>query len=90
MVLLLPPRIAALGALTAEFAAVLSSLLFLSLHLHAENYSFFHINAPFRKLSEITVTAFPLTLNRLASLASRRDRSRADSTAIAYVWLFPE
>ena len=58
-------RIAALGALTAEFAAVLSSLLFLSLHLHAENYSFFHINAPFRKLSEITVTAFPLTLNRL-------------------------
>ena len=47
-------RIAALGALTAEFAAVLSSLLFLSLHLHAENYSFFHINAP-----------FPLTLNRL-------------------------
>ena len=25
-----------------------------------------------------------------ASLASRRDRSRADSTAIAYVWLFPE
>ena len=58
-------RIAALGALTAEFAAVLSSLLFLSLHLHAENYSFFHINAPFRKLSEITATAFPLTLNRL-------------------------
>ena len=50
-------RIAALGALTAEFAAVLSSLLFLSLH--------FHINAPFRKLSEITATAFPLTLNRL-------------------------
>ena len=58
-------RIAALGALTAEFAAVLSSLLFLSLHLHAENYSFFHIKAPLRKLSAITATAFPLTLNRL-------------------------
>ena len=58
-------RIAALGALTAEFAAVLSSLLFLSLHLHAENYSFFHIKAPLHKLSAITATAFPLTLNRL-------------------------
>lgn len=58
-------RIAALGALVAEFAAVLSSLLFLSLHLHAENYSFFHIKAPLHKLSTITATAFPLTLNRL-------------------------
>ena len=58
-------RIAALGALAAEFAAVLSSLLFLSLHLHAENYSFFHIKAPLHKLSAITATAFPLTLNRL-------------------------
>ena len=58
-------RIAALGALAAEFAAVLSSLLFLSLHLHAENYSFLHIKAPLHKLSAITATAFPLTLNRL-------------------------
>ena len=57
--------IAVTGALIAEFTAALSSLLFLSLHLHAENYSFFHIKAPLRKLSAITVTAFPLTLNRL-------------------------
>lgn len=57
--------IAVTGALIAEFTAALSSLLFLSLHFHAENYSFFHIKAPFHKLSEITATAFPLTLNRL-------------------------
>ena len=57
--------VAILGALVAEFAAALSSLLFLSLHLHTENYSFFHIKSPLHKLSEITVTAFPLTLNRL-------------------------
>lgn len=58
-------QIAIVGALIAELAAVLSSLLFLSLHLHAENYSFFHIKAPFQKLADLAATAFPLTLNRL-------------------------
>lgn len=53
------------GAFLSEFAAALFSLIFISLHLHEHDYSFFRMNLPLKKITAINCLAFPLTLNRI-------------------------
>lgn len=57
--------IAAGGTLISELVVSLFSLLVLSLHFHDCGHRFFYIEKPFSALSEISQTAFPVTLNRL-------------------------
>ena len=57
--------VAAGGAFCSELIVGLVSLLFTNVHLRDQKYSLFPVRNIFPVIKEISVTAFPMTLNRL-------------------------